>query len=251
MNEYAALSKDVTARIYQLSSNVNMLKRMAQTLGTSSDTRTLRNQMLDNERESKKLSNDVMDKLRRLSELQKSGDPATQRSNEIATNKLSRDFQAVLLKVEATNKDVHERTKHSKPRVPDTFEGGDDDDDEETGLLHLGENAQRQVQAEEVADNERLIREREEGIKHIEKSVVEVNEIFKDLNSLVVAQGEMVDSIEANIVTAADRVETGTEDLLSARRSQKKSQKKMIFIAVVAVIVLIVLILIIYFTTKK
>ena len=32
-------------RIYQLSSNVNMLKRMAQTLGTSSDTRTLRNQM--------------------------------------------------------------------------------------------------------------------------------------------------------------------------------------------------------------
>ena len=39
------------------------------------------------------------------------------------------------------------------------------------------------------------IEEREKDIKKIEKSVVEVNEIFKNLNTLVFEQDDLVDSI--------------------------------------------------------
>lgn len=249
---YTVVSEEITARIYRLSSNVNMLKRMVQSLGTSSDTQALRKQMFENERESNTISRDVMTKLRRLNELQNEGDAQTQHQRKTQTDKLSRDFKAVLLRVDATNKAFKNKAKQAKVQVPDAFPGADDDGvDDETSLLELRATEQHEVQAQEYVDNERLIRDREEGIQDIEKSVIEVNEIFKDLNSLVVAQGEMVDTIEANIVTAADRVEVGTEDLVRARSSQKKATRKTIFIAAVALLALIVLILIIYFSTRK
>lgn len=250
LDKYTALSKEVTARIYQLSSNVNTLKRMLSTLGTPSDTQSLRRQMCDNERESSVLSRDIMGMLRRLSQLHTHGDASLQRARQTQTDKLSRDFKTVLIKAEQTNKAFKEQSRKTVMHVPDTFPGGNDEDDDTVGLLDLAGPVQREVHAQEYADNERLITDREQGIQQIEQSVVEVNEIFRDLNSLVVAQGDMVDTIEANIESAADRVERGTTDLVSARNSQKKAQSKTIVIAGVLVVVLIVLILIIYFTTR-
>jgi len=206
----------------------------------------------DVERESSTLSRQVMEKLRRLDQLQKEGDASTQRTRQTQTEKLSRDFKTVLLRVEATNRAVRDKTKTTRVKVADILmDDSDDDCDDTTGLLQLRSTRPADLVAQEYADNERLIRDREEGIQSIEKSVVEVNEIFKDLNSLVVAQGEMVDSIEANIVTAADRVEVGTDNLVAARKSQNKATRKTIVIVIVLVAILVALILIIYFSSKK
>lgn len=44
----------------------------------------------------------------------------------------------------------------------------------------------------EIAFNEAIIEEREQGIKEIQEQIGEVNEIFKDLAMLVHEQGVMI-----------------------------------------------------------
>ena len=49
---------------------------------------------------------------------------------------------------------------------------------------------------------------------------MDVNTIFKDLATMVHEQGEMVDSIEANVESAQMRVEEGTIQLALASKYQ-------------------------------
>lgn len=44
----------------------------------------------------------------------------------------------------------------------------------------------------EIALNEAIIDEREQGIKEIQKEIGEVNEIFRDLAQLVTEQGALI-----------------------------------------------------------
>ena len=55
-------------------------------------------------------------------------------------------------------------------------------------------------------------------------------------------QGQMIDDIEANIVTAV-RTKDARRELTKADKSQKAARNKMICLAIVAAVVLIVLIL--------
>ena len=49
-----------------------------------------------------------------------------------------------------------------------------------------------------------------------QSDIIDVNTIFKDLATMVHEQGEMVDSIEANVETTSVRVHEGTEQLRQA-----------------------------------
>ena len=61
----------------------------------------------------------------------------------------------------------------------------------------------------EMEFNNSLIEEREAGIMEIQQQIGEVNEIFQDLAVLVNEQGQMIDDIEANIVSTAVRTKAG------------------------------------------
>ena len=52
------------------------------------------------------------------------------------------------------------------------------------------------------------------------EDIVEVNQIFKDLATMVHEQGEVIDSIEANVETASIQVNEGTAQLSKARDYQ-------------------------------
>ena len=51
------------------------------------------------------------------------------------------------------------------------------------------------------------------GILEIQQQIGEVNEIFQDLAVLVNEQGQMIDDIEANIVSTAVRTKAGAVQL--------------------------------------
>lgn len=55
----------------------------------------------------------------------------------------------------------------------------------------------------EVDFQEGLIQEREEEIRGIEQGITELNEIFRDLGTMVTEQGVMIDNIEQNVSNAA------------------------------------------------
>lgn len=71
------------------------------------------------------------------------------------------------------------------------------------------------LQIEEEVDIE-MLQEREQAIRKIESDIVEVNQIFKDLATMVHEQGEVIDSIEANIETATVQIHEGTNQLIKA-----------------------------------
>jgi len=82
-------------------------------------------------------------------------------------------------------------------------------------------------------------------IGKIEQDVMEVSELYRDLQHIVHEQQEHIDTIDSSIVQAKDRTEEGHKELLQAEEYQKKARKKqccMLFLvlAIVGIIVVIV-----------
>ena len=83
------------------------------------------------------------------------------------------------------------------------------------------------------------------GIRFLDYQILEVNEIFRDLGTLVHEQQGMLDNIESNIESTVQRTHDAEKELTQANRSQKKLRAKMccllIFLAVISLIVVVVI----------
>ena len=85
------------------------------------------------------------------------------------------------------------------------------------------------------------IQARDEELKKIESKVIEVNQLFKEINALITQQGEVIDNIEKTVNDATVTVESGKGQLNEARKNKKKwFRKKMCCIVIVVVAVLII-----------
>ncbi|KAI6075112.1 T-SNARE domain-containing protein 1 isoform X1 [Aix galericulata] len=90
--------------------------------------------------------------------------------------------------------------------------------------------SQDQALLSEITEEDlEAIRQREEAIQQIEQHIasghgtsdmLDVNQIIKDLASMVHEQGDTIDSIEANIETASSNVESANEQLAKASQHQ-------------------------------
>lgn len=58
-----------------------------------------------------------------------------------------------------------------------------------------------------------VIQDRDKAMENIEHTMIEVNDIYRDLSSLVHDQGKMLDSIEANIDNSDQRIDAGIDEL--------------------------------------
>lgn len=96
----------------------------------------------------------------------------------------------------------------------------------------------------EIEYNEGIIMEREQSIKEIEGAIHEVNEMFRDLGSLVVEQQGMIDNIESNIESTAVRTGDANLELQSANTYQRKAKNRMCYLFGILAAVLAVLIII-------
>jgi len=105
-----------------------------------------------------------------------------------------------------------------------------------------------QAMLEEEYNVEQL-QEREKAIRQLEADIGDVNEIFKDLATMVHEQGEMVDSIEANVETTAISVGEGAEQLRQAERYQSRSRRRILYLASFSAAVVFLLVLIVWLSS--
>ncbi|XP_053550089.1 syntaxin-4 [Bombina bombina] len=104
-------------------------------------------------------------------------------------------------------------------------------------------NILKDTQVTKQALNE--IEARHEEIVKLEKSIMDLHEMFMYLAMEVEAQGEMIDNIEKNIFHSADYVEKAQKQLVQAVENKHKARKKKLYIAIcVSVFVAIVIIII-------
>jgi syntaxin 7 len=105
-----------------------------------------------------------------------------------------------------------------------------------------------------------IIREREEGIKQIEATIHEVNEIFIDLATLVQEQAPMIgivadlllclctyhssqDNIESHIDSAVSSTSKGVAELRQAAAYQDSARTKMCCIILIVLVIVAIVVL--------
>lgn len=101
-----------------------------------------------------------------------------------------------------------------------------------------------------VEKNDRMIEEREEEIQKVVQSISDLAEIFRDLSSIVVEQGTILDRIDYNVESAVTQTDDGLKQLRKAEEYQKKN-KKLYIIFVMAVITVIMLIILIIAKARR
>ncbi|KAK6174410.1 hypothetical protein SNE40_017693 [Patella caerulea] len=95
-----------------------------------------------------------------------------------------------------------------------------------------------------VEENTAQVQHREKEILQITRSIQDLNEIFKDLSTMIVDQGSILDRIDYNIEHASYGVEKGLQQLQKAEKYQKKNRKMYIVMVLAVIIILLIIILI-------
>ncbi|KAI3852122.1 hypothetical protein MKW98_020121 [Papaver atlanticum] len=94
------------------------------------------------------------------------------------------------------------------------------------------------------------IKDRHEAAKEIEKSLLELHQVFLDMAVMVEAQGDQIDNIEHHVTNAAQYVKDGSKELHQAKGYQRSSRKCMC-IGLVLLLILILIIIIPIITSFK
>lgn len=125
-----------------------------------------------------------------------------------------------------------------------TVTGKQADDDTIESMISSGESEnflQKAIQEQgrgQVMDTIAEIQERHDAVKDIEKSLMDLHQVFLDMAALVDAQGQQLNDIESHVAHASSFVRRGTVELETAKEYQQSS-RKWACIAVLLVIVLI------------
>lgn len=87
------------------------------------------------------------------------------------------------------------------------------------------------------------IQEKYEAILKLEKSVNELFDLFQELATLVEAQGQMLDNIEANLAETENYLEKAETNLTNAEKTHAENRTKMCYIIICLLIVGVFLVL--------
>ncbi|XP_039765916.1 syntaxin-16 [Pararge aegeria] len=93
-------------------------------------------------------------------------------------------------------------------------------------------------------ENTKMVAEREEEVNKIVKSIVDLNDIFKDLGHMVHEQGTVLDRIDYNIEQTQVQVHEGYKQLQKAERFQRQNRKMHCIMVLAVTVVLMVILLI-------
>lgn len=135
----------------------------------------------------------------------------------------------------------------------------DDDDDDTTQLLSSSalavddENTRKiedyskqvlhQAQQQISNPNSSMLASREREISKLAMGILEISTIFKEMETLVVDQGSMLDRIDYNLGRTVEDLKSSDKELIKAHGYQKRTTKcKIIFLLCLVVLALVVLV---------
>lgn len=102
--------------------------------------------------------------------------------------------------------------------------------------------SQQQHQQEHPPVDTSLIDARTHAINEIAQSIIHLSELFRDLQTLVIDQGTLLDRIDYNIETAKMDLHSATKEIVKAEQLQKGGRARLC-IVVLAVLILFLLII--------
>lgn len=245
--EFQRLAQNIGTNIQKIIQNVSSMQRMLTQIGTPQDNQQLQNQLHQIQHYTNQLAKDTSKQLRDLNDFphEQSLDP---RQWKLQREKLHSDFTRALDTFQRAQRQAAQKEKDvirkfkSQAQAPHLQPSDQNLIDIEGGAAAA--QLRTQVMLEEDQQLEQL-QEREKAVRQLEADIGDVNQIFKDLAAMVHDQGEIIDSIEANVESSSIRVGEGVEQLRQAERYQNKARRKKLLLALIGLIILIILIIII------
>lgn len=95
----------------------------------------------------------------------------------------------------------------------------------------------RQTSQKQLTSNDTAIMQREREIEDIAKGIIELADIFRDLQTMVIDQGTMLDRIDYNVERMAVDVKAADKELTVASGYQRRSAKRKIILLLVLLVV--------------
>lgn len=97
-----------------------------------------------------------------------------------------------------------------------------------------------QTQTTLQSDHSAEVQQREQEISKIAQGILDVAEIFQDLQTMVIDQGTLLDRIDYNVETMRHHVQNADEQLVKGSRYQKRTQKCKIIILLMLIVVALI-----------
>lgn len=244
---------DIDAALVNLKDSVQETKRLqASVLSTPSSNKKLHTELAKSNAQSRELSANVRKLIQDLRQkyderAAKNSANESGASEQVVRNQLERLTSELKETVNewhtvqaAYGDKVKERLKREYSIV-----GESKTDKELNDLLNSDEphsvftqDVIREIQeAQSVLDQ---VKEREKEIRSLEKSIVEVHELFTDMQILVEEQGEVINRVETNVENTRENVAAGVVKLKQAKAYRKKSRRKKLIIAGIVIVVVLV-----------
>ena len=107
------------------------------------------------------------------------------------------------------------------------------DADKSLSQSTLQQTAQKRVHS----NNDHAIAQREQEINEIAKGIIELSDIFRDLQTMVIDQGTMLDRIDYNVERMATDVKGAEKELTVATGYQRKSMKRKILLLLLLLVI--------------
>jgi len=95
---------------------------------------------------------------------------------------------------------------------------------------------QQAVQQRLLYDNNAVIDQREREIEEIAQGIIELSNIFQELQTMVIDQGSLLDRIDYNVEKTATEVKAADKELTVATDYQKRSVKRKIMLLLIIII---------------
>ncbi|CAL8313865.1 unnamed protein product [Lota lota] len=240
--EPSALAQNIGTNIHKITLLTSELQRVVSQLGTEQDNSRLQQILQQKRQEGNQLAKETDRLMKAFSALPASTD---QRQRKLQKERLLNDFSSALNHFQNTQRQAADKEREFVERVRASSRVS-------VSNQHAPVDFQTQSQEEGITEDDlRLIQERETAIRALESDIVDINDIFKDLGLMVHEQGDMIDSIEANVETADLSVQSATQQLARAAEYQRSSRKKICILVVVLAIAGVVIGLIIWGAVGK
>lgn len=175
------------------------------------------------------------------------GEPGERHRKKFSYEKLQRAFEQEVSRV----KDVARKTVAAQKEAansrqrPKEFRPVCDEQSEsllcpQTDVEH---GLHDEAQCQDAVIRSRIAQEREEGIRRIQSQVHEVNQIFRDLASIVHEQGNDIESIEHSADSASRETKQAASELRKAADRQRGSRERLCCMLTAAVVLLFLIVL--------
>ncbi|KUI71167.1 t-SNARE affecting a late Golgi compartment protein 2 [Cytospora mali] len=115
--------------------------------------------------------------------------------------------------------------------------------DSETDKSFSQSTLQSSMQQKQLHSNDAAIVQREREIEDIAQGIIDLSDLFRDLQNIVIDQGTMLDRIDYNVERMAIDVKAADKELNVASGYQKRTTKRKIILLLILIIVGVIILL--------